>query len=113
MYDIKKQMDPLRPILPFELAMDDRKKNRLGTVTVGPIDPQTYAEIRTSSNGISTVFVHFADTGENIILDIDIIFLWSAEAFLIQAILRRCQRQERQIFVRDPEEDPDPWSRCG
>ena len=110
MSDIEKQMNPLRPILPFELATADREKNRLGTVTVGPIHYETYAQIRTTSNGLSTVFVHFGDTGENVILDTDILFLWSAEAFLIQAILRRSQRQERKIFVKDPEEDPDPWS---
>ena len=109
MHDIKRQLDPLHPILPYEMAMEDRKRARLAAVTLPPIDPGTYAEIRMTTNGQTTVFVYFGHTGERVIIDIDIIFLQSDIGFLIQAILRRCQQQGRQIFVRDPDESHDPW----
>ena len=109
--DLEHQLHPLHHNLPFEVAMENRRRNRMDVVTLPPIHPETYAEIRMTPHGHSTVFVYFGDTGERVLIDIDVIFLNTDIGFEIQAILRKSQHQGRPIFVPDPDPDQnDPWS---
>ena len=103
--EIQRQLNPLHNNMPYELAMENRRNNRMDPVTLPPIHPETYAEIRMDTHGHTNVFVYFGDTRERVTIDIDVIFLNTDIGFEIQAILRRSQQQGRPLIVPDPDQD--------
>ena len=91
--DLDRVISPKKKRMPFEEAERRALAGNWGTVYTVDEHPDTYGEILTGPQGYY-VYIHFANTGESVTFDIDILFLYSNIGFRIQQIVRATQLRE-------------------
>ena len=87
--------------MPFEEAERRALAGEWGSVYTVDEHPDTYGEILTGPRG-PYVYIYFANTGERVTFDIDILFLNTNIAHRIQRIVRTTQLRELEDRGENP-----------